>query len=34
MDGFVSSILTILGAILVLVGIDAYIFIHEVMSRQ
>jgi hypothetical protein len=34
MGGFTPSIMTILGAILVLVGIDAYIFIHEVMSRQ
>jgi hypothetical protein len=34
MDGFVYAIGAILGAILVLVGIDAYIFICEVASRQ
>ena len=34
MGDFVYSILAILGAILVVVGIDAYVFIHEVISRQ
>jgi hypothetical protein len=34
MGGFVYSILAVLGAILIVVGIDAYIFIQEVASRQ
>jgi hypothetical protein len=34
MGGFVYSILAVLGAILIVVGIDAYIFIQEIASRQ
>lgn len=34
MSGFVYSIAAVLGAILLIVGIDAYIFIREVASRQ
>jgi len=34
MSGFVYGILAVLGAILFIVGIDAYIFIQKVASRQ
>jgi hypothetical protein len=34
MKDFVYAIAAILGAILVVVGIDAYIFFSEVASRQ
>lgn len=34
MGGFAYSILAVLGAILIVVGIDAYIFIQEIASRQ
>lgn len=34
MNEFIYAIAAILGAMVIVVGIDAYIFIHEVMSRQ
>ena len=34
MDGFNYAIASILGAMLVVIGMDAYLFFTEVMSRQ
>jgi hypothetical protein len=34
MNGFVYAIASILGAILLITGIDAFIFIRELLARQ